>query len=144
MRNLPLMTRRRYIKGFTLIEIMVAVTLLSVGLLGMAGLTVGIMRGNSLSNQVTTATALAQAKMEDIKRVGYSGASILVLFGALRLKRVTWTVIGLGSLGVYVVRLLVETLGPDASYALTAIGILLVVAALYMRRRAQGRRITNA
>ncbi|MCH8087013.1 MAG: hypothetical protein IIC81_04075 [Chloroflexi bacterium] len=76
--------------------------------------------------------------------VGYSGASILILFGALRLKRVTWTVIGLGSLGVYVVRLLVETLGPDASYALTAIGIVLVVAALYMRRRAQGRRITNA
>jgi len=71
MRDLPLMTRRRYAKGFTLIEIMVAITLLSVGLLGMAGLTVGIMRGNSLSNQVTTATALAQAKMEDIKRMDY-------------------------------------------------------------------------
>jgi len=61
--------------GFTLIEIMVAVTLLSIGLLGMAGLTVGIMRGNSLSNQVTTATALAQTKMEDIKRLGFSGVS---------------------------------------------------------------------
>ncbi len=75
MRNLPLMTRRRYAKGFTLIEIMVAITLLSIGLLGMAGLTVGIMRGNALSSEVTTATALAQAKMEDIKRVGYSGAT---------------------------------------------------------------------
>jgi len=75
MRNLPLMTRRRYAKGFTLIEIMVAITLLSVGLLGMAGLTVGIMRGNALSSEVTTATVLAQAKMEDIKRVGYSGAT---------------------------------------------------------------------
>jgi len=67
--------RARNRRGFTLIEIMVAITLLSVGLLGMAGLTVGIMRGNSLSNQVTTATALAQAKMEDIKRVGYSRAT---------------------------------------------------------------------
>ncbi len=75
MRNLPLMTRRRYAKGFTLIEIMVAITLLSVGLLGMAGLTVGIMRGSALSSEVTTATVLAQAKMEDIKRVGYSGAT---------------------------------------------------------------------
>ncbi len=69
------MRRVQNAKGFTLIEIMVAVTLLSVGLLGMAGLTVGIMRSNSLSNQVTTATALAQAKMEDLKREGYSGAT---------------------------------------------------------------------
>ena len=75
MRSLPLVRRRRYAKGFTLIEIMVAITLLSVGLLGMAGLTVGIMRGNTLSSEVTTATALAQAKMEDIKRIGYSGTT---------------------------------------------------------------------
>ncbi len=66
------MRRAQNQRGFTLIEIMVAITLLSVGLLGMAGLTVGIMRGNTLSSEVTTATALAQAKMEDIKRVGYS------------------------------------------------------------------------
>ncbi len=65
------MRRAQNQRGFTLIEIMVAVTLLSVGLLGMAGLTVGIMRGNTLSSEVTTATVLAQAKMEDIKRMDY-------------------------------------------------------------------------
>ncbi len=75
MRSLPLMTRRRYAKGLTLIEIMVSITLLSVGLLGMAGLTVGIMRSNSLSSEVTAATTLAQTKMEDVKRLGYSGAT---------------------------------------------------------------------
>ncbi len=62
-------------RGFTLIEIMVAVTLLSVGLLGMAGLTVGIMRGHKLSSGVTTATALAQARMEDIKRMDYGNVT---------------------------------------------------------------------
>jgi hypothetical protein len=76
--------------------------------------------------------------------VGYGAASILILFGALRLKKVTWTVIGLGSLSAYVVRFLVETLGSDASYALTVIGIILVVAALYIRRRTQRRRTINA
>ena len=69
------MQRVRTARGFTLIEILIALTLLAIGLLGMAGLTVGIMRGNSLSKEVTTATALAQDKMEDIKRLGYNGAT---------------------------------------------------------------------
>ncbi len=68
------MRRMQNAKGFTLIEILIAVSLLAIGLLGMAGLTVGIMKGNSVSNQVTTATALAQDRMEDIKRLGYSKA----------------------------------------------------------------------
>ncbi len=58
-------------KGFTLLEILVAVTLLTIGLLGVAGLTVGIMRGNIHSNIVTTATTLAQDRMEEIRKRGY-------------------------------------------------------------------------
>jgi len=58
-------------KGFTLLEILVAVTLLTIGLLGVAGLTVGIMRGNRHSNIVTTATTLAQDRMEEIRKRGY-------------------------------------------------------------------------
>ena len=60
-------------RGFTLLEILVAMVVLSIGLLGMAGLTAGIMRGNSLSNRMTTAVTLAQEKMEEIRRLGYSG-----------------------------------------------------------------------
>jgi len=57
--------------GFTLLEVLVAIVILSVGLLGMASLTVGIIKGNSFSNKVTTATTLAQEKMEDVRREGY-------------------------------------------------------------------------
>lgn len=61
-------------KGFTLIEVLVAIVILSIGLLGMASLTIGIINGNKLSNDLTTATTLAQDEMEDIRRLGYSNA----------------------------------------------------------------------
>ena len=61
--------------GFTLLEVLIAIVILTAGLLGMAALTVGIINGNKLSNDQTTATTLAQDKMEDIQRVGYSGVT---------------------------------------------------------------------
>jgi type IV pilus assembly protein PilV len=58
--------------GFTLIEVLVAMVILSVGLLGTAALITGIINSNKVSNRITTATVLAQDKMEEIKRIGYS------------------------------------------------------------------------
>lgn len=59
-------------RGFTIIEVLIAIVILSIALLGMAGLTMGIMTGNDHSKQLTTATTLAQDKMEEIRRLGYS------------------------------------------------------------------------
>ena len=64
--------------GFTLIEVLIAIVILSVGLLGMASLTVGIIKGNQFSNQLTTATTLAQDKMEDLRRIKETGFSNVV------------------------------------------------------------------
>lgn len=64
-------------RGFTLIEILVAMIVLSIGLLGVAALTGGIMSGNSFSSQLTTATTLGQDKMEEIMRLGYSGMPLV-------------------------------------------------------------------
>ena len=61
-------------KGFTLIELMIAIVILSVGLLGMATLTGSIVRNNKFSNDLSTATTLAQDKMEDIRANGYASA----------------------------------------------------------------------
>ena len=60
-------------KGFTLIEVLVAMVILSVGLLGTAALIAGIINGNKVSNRLSTATTCAQDKMEEIRRLGYSG-----------------------------------------------------------------------
>ena len=62
-------------KGFTLIEVLIAIVILSIGLLGMASLTVGIIKGNKFSNNLTTATTLGQDKMEDMRRTGYSSVA---------------------------------------------------------------------
>ncbi len=59
-------------KGFTLIEILVAMSLLSIGFLGTASLAVGIVKGNYHARQNTTATVLAQDKLERIINEGYS------------------------------------------------------------------------
>jgi type IV pilus assembly protein PilV len=61
-------------QGFTLIEVLIAIVILSIGLLGTAGLTTGVIRGNHFSKNLTSATAAAQTQLESIKSAGYSNA----------------------------------------------------------------------
>ena len=67
---------RKSNKGLTLVEVLVGSFVLTVSLLGMARLTAGVMKGNHLSNKVTTATTLAQEKMEDMVRLGYASTPV--------------------------------------------------------------------
>ncbi len=53
--------------GFTLIEILVALTVIVIAILGFTLNTVGIIKGNHTSNNFTVATNLAQDKMEQLK-----------------------------------------------------------------------------
>lgn len=59
-------------KGFTLVEIMIAMVLFSVALMGIASLATVVIRGNFLSKQITTTSVLAQQKLEDNLGKGYS------------------------------------------------------------------------
>lgn len=61
-------------KGFTLIELFTAIVLLTVGLLGTAALTAGVIRGNIAGKNLTTATAVAQSCFQENRRVGYTNA----------------------------------------------------------------------
>ena len=60
--------------GFTLIEILIATVIITIASLGVATLTVGIIRGNSFSKRLTIATTLAQDRLEQVKRLGYANA----------------------------------------------------------------------
>lgn len=60
---------RRYVRslGFTLVEVMVAMLILAIGLLGLAGITVVVLRSNTLSQQISQATALASSLLESLR-----------------------------------------------------------------------------
>ena len=59
-------------EGFTLIESLLALFILSIGLLGMVALQYSIMGYNQYAKTVTTATTLAQSKIEDLKNMNYA------------------------------------------------------------------------
>jgi len=61
--------------GFTLIEVMIAILVIVVGLLGVAGVATTVINGNTLAKEMTTATTLAQDKIEDLKSTAYGSIS---------------------------------------------------------------------
>jgi len=54
-------------KGFTLIEILIALVILSISLLGLAGLMVKTTNNNSYGAHITEAVTFAQDKLEELK-----------------------------------------------------------------------------
>ena len=61
--------------GFTLIELLATMLLLTIGLLGTAGLTTGIIRGNFFSKNITSSTVIAQTQLEAVQNKGYISAT---------------------------------------------------------------------
>jgi len=59
-------------RGFTLIEIMVAVFLMTIALLGLVSITVMVINGNAFSKSMTTATSLAKDKLEELQNTSYA------------------------------------------------------------------------
>jgi prepilin-type N-terminal cleavage/methylation domain-containing protein len=56
--------------GFGLIELMVAIIVLSVGMLGLASLMASALRRDRLTNSYMEVTTLAEAKFEDLRAYG--------------------------------------------------------------------------
>ena len=59
-------SKRARMRGLTIIEVPIALTMLGFGLLAMAPLFTGAVRTNASSNQLTNANTLAREKMEEL------------------------------------------------------------------------------
>lgn len=60
------MVMKNRMQGFTLIELMVALTILTIGLLAMAKMQMSSIQGNAFGGRMTTAVALGQDQMEEL------------------------------------------------------------------------------
>lgn len=56
-------------KGFSLIEVLISLVILSIALLGLAGLMVTATKNNSFGGHMTEATTFAQDKLEELRAV---------------------------------------------------------------------------
>jgi type IV pilus assembly protein PilV len=59
-------------EGFTLIEIMITLVIMSIGLIALSGLQINAIRGNVFSKRLTTAVSIGQEKLEQIKNTSYA------------------------------------------------------------------------
>ncbi len=58
--------------GFTLIEVLISLVILSLSLLALAGLMVITTKNNSFGNYLTEAVTLAQDKLEELRAINWN------------------------------------------------------------------------
>ena len=63
------MSRLRDMKGMSLLEVTVAMIILAIGLLGLAGLQLVALRGDTLGQQANLAANLAKTKLAELEEV---------------------------------------------------------------------------
>lgn len=64
-------------QGFTLIEILIAVTVFAIGILAVASMQISSIKGNSSASGLTEAATLAEEKMEELMAIGYDDARLI-------------------------------------------------------------------
>ncbi len=62
-------------KGFTLIEVLIAMTILAIGLLGVALMQVTSISGNTFSREMSVATELGQDMLEKLRTYEYTSTA---------------------------------------------------------------------
>ena len=71
LNNTAKMTKEGKEKGFTLLEVIVAISILTIGILAVASMQISSIRGNSLSSAVTGGTTWAGDQVERLMALPY-------------------------------------------------------------------------
>lgn len=64
------------IKGFTLIEVLMVMTIFSIGILAVAAMQITSTKGNASARRMTEATALAEKQIENLMQLPYDHADL--------------------------------------------------------------------
>ena len=62
--------------GFSLIEVLIALVLFAVGMLGVGAMQIGSIKGNSFSQEVTQATVLSQERLEELRKMDFDDSNL--------------------------------------------------------------------
>jgi len=73
---------RDHERGMTLVEVLVAATILALALLGLAPMFTGAVRSNASANQLTNANTLAREKLEELSGYPRNNPKLAVANGA--------------------------------------------------------------
>ena len=68
-------------KGFTLLEVIVAISILTFGLLAVASMQMTAIRGNYNASNITEATTVAQDRLEELMGLTYGHSDLSVPVG---------------------------------------------------------------
>lgn len=63
--------------GFTLIEVLIAISIFAIGLLAVAALQITAFRSNRVGDELTKATMLAQMQVEALKGADFNSATLV-------------------------------------------------------------------
>jgi prepilin-type N-terminal cleavage/methylation domain-containing protein len=90
-------------RGFSLIEVLIALIILSIAFLGLAGLMIQTTRNNSFGGRITEAATFAQDKLEELRStswVAITSGSDSVSVNGMNFAR-NWTVVPNGIVAPY-------------------------------------------
>ncbi len=65
-------TDKKAERGFTLLEIMIAICILSIGLLGIASMQLTAVEGNCSAKEMTESVCMAQDKLDELMALNYT------------------------------------------------------------------------